>query len=89
MKSCSSKNGVFVGKGYSCDGMFKLSCINIAITNNNIPSMYLLEWSFNLWHQRVGNVNYNSLNFMYKFGLISCNDKLKEKCKICIQAKND
>ena len=29
-----SKNGVFVGKGYACDGMFKLS-VNSVIANNN------------------------------------------------------
>jgi hypothetical protein len=35
-----SKGGVFVGKGYSCDGMYKLS-INKIITN----SAYIVESS--------------------------------------------
>lgn len=37
------KRGVFVGKGYSCDGMFKL---NVEI---NDVSVYIAS-SVNLWH---------------------------------------
>lgn len=42
-----SKNGLFVGKGYSCDGMFKLS-----INENNV-SVYIVESSLSLWHNRL------------------------------------
>ena len=37
-----SKNGVFVGQGYSCDGMFKLSINKVDV------SVYVLDSSFNL-----------------------------------------
>jgi hypothetical protein len=36
-----SKNGMFIGKGYSCDGMFKLSIINKVISH----SSYIVESS--------------------------------------------
>ncbi|XP_077246057.1 uncharacterized protein LOC143885902 [Tasmannia lanceolata] len=49
-----SKNGMFVGKGYFVNGMFKLSI------ENEIISAYIAE-SFDLWHQRLGHVNYNSI----------------------------
>jgi hypothetical protein len=57
-----SKGGVFVGKGYSCDGMYKLS-INKIITN----SAYIVE-SSSLWHYRLAHLNYRSLKFMSKHG---------------------
>ncbi|XP_071920799.1 uncharacterized protein [Coffea arabica] len=44
-----SLNGVFVGKGYSCDGMFKL-CIN----KNNV-SVYIVDASYSLWHGYAEN----------------------------------
>ena len=57
-----SKGGVFVGKGYSCDSMYKLS-INKIITN----SAYIVE-SSSLWHYRLAHLNYRSLKFMSKHG---------------------
>ncbi|XP_072066897.1 uncharacterized protein [Arachis hypogaea] len=45
-----SKGGVFVGKGYLCENMFKLNIVN-TINNNNV-SVYIAE-SFDLWHNRL------------------------------------
>ncbi|KAF2320000.1 hypothetical protein GH714_021885 [Hevea brasiliensis] len=45
-----SINGLFVGKGYSCDGMFKLS-----INNNMNISVYTVESSLSLWHDRLAH----------------------------------
>ena len=42
-KLIMSKNGMFVGKGYSCDGMFKLS-----INNKVNSSGYIVESSSHL-----------------------------------------
>jgi len=47
-----SKGGVFVGKGYLYDGMFKLS-----ITNNKNVITYVCD-SFYLWHFRLGHVHF-------------------------------
>ena len=73
-----SKNGVFVGQGYLCNGMFKLSINKVNV------SVYMLQSNFYLWHARLSHVNFKSINFMSKHGLISCineNEKSK-KCEI-------
>ena len=77
-----SKNGVFVGKGYSCDGMFKLS-----INNNISVSIYIVEQSFSLWHGRLEHANYKTLQYMSKHSMITCQDEINNKCEVCIQAK--
>ena len=52
-----TKNGMYVGKGYMFDGLFKLNVMTIvpSIINKKISSSYLLE-SSNLWHDRLGHV---------------------------------
>jgi len=76
-----SKQGVFVGKGYSCDGMYKLS-----INHINSGSTYIIESSI-LWHNHLAHLNFRSLKFMSKHGLISYNHNHSAKCEICIQEK--
>lgn len=49
-----------MGKRYVSDGLFKLNVIVVKPKNNKvISSAYFLEFS-NLWHNRLGLVNYNS-----------------------------
>ena len=57
-----TKNGMYVGKCYMSDGLFKLNVMTVvpSVINNNTSSSYLLE-SSNLWHGRLGHVNYGSL----------------------------
>ena len=81
-KLIMSKNGMFVGKGYSCDGMFKLS-----INNKVNSSVYIVESSSHLWHLRLAHINFRSLKYMRTLGLIACNDDYNDKCETCIQAK--
>jgi len=59
-----SKGGVFFGKGYVFDGMFKLS-----INNTNNVATYIYN-SFSLWHNRLGHVNFRRMNDMMKLDLI-------------------
>ena len=75
-----SKSGMFVGKGYACDGMYKVS-----INNEIESSAYMLESSY-LWHDRLAHVNFNSLKLMKKLGLINFNDEL-DKCETCVESK--
>ena len=71
-----SKNGAFVGKGYSCDGMFKLS-----ITNNMNNFAYIIGYpSSHLWHGRLAHINFGYIKYMSKHGLISCNSIINEIC---------
>jgi len=76
-----SKNGIFVGKGYNCNGMCKLSIDKI-----NYVSAYIVESDSCLWHARLGHLNCSSLNYMSKNGYISYITQ-HIKCEICIQAK--
>ena len=45
-----TKSGLFVRKGYECEGMFKLNVMTVSpkINNKNNPSAYTLGFS-NLW----------------------------------------
>uniref|UniRef100_A0A2N9I1Q4 Uncharacterized protein n=1 Tax=Fagus sylvatica TaxID=28930 RepID=A0A2N9I1Q4_FAGSY len=53
-----SKFGVFVGKGYSCNGMYKLSLI---INKNDVGCAYIVDSSL-LWHARLGHLNFKVLS---------------------------
>ena len=57
-----SKSGMYVKKGYMSDGMWKLNVMAIIKSSMNKASTftYMLE-SSNLWHGRLGYVNYDTL----------------------------
>ncbi|XP_077233653.1 uncharacterized protein LOC143875958 [Tasmannia lanceolata] len=64
-KMIITKNGLFVGKGYAKDKMYLLSTMDKFVND----SFYLCDLS-NVWHCRLGHLNYNSLNEMVKLELI-------------------
>ncbi|GJW98685.1 retrovirus-related pol polyprotein from transposon TNT 1-94, partial [Tanacetum coccineum] len=83
-----SKNQMYVGKGYAVNGMFKL---NVMVVKNDINKMnssaYLIE-SSNVWHGRLGHVNFNSMRRLIKFNSIpNFHIDLKYKCETCVEAK--
>ncbi|GJX41931.1 retrovirus-related pol polyprotein from transposon TNT 1-94, partial [Tanacetum coccineum] len=91
-KVIMSKANVFVGKAYACDGMFKLNINKITssayLPDCNFISSFNIECStFNLWHNRLGHINYKTMKDMLKQGIISYSGKHKDKCQICVQAK--
>lgn len=73
-----SKGGVFVGKGYSSDRMYKLSL------NKNNEFAYTLGVDSNLWHSRLGHIRKSSSKFIAKSGLISFENFDDNKCEVCI-----
>ena len=77
-----SKNGIFVGKRYATDDMYKLSIINKEVSS----CAYFVDSSY-LWHARLGHLNFKYLKFMSKHGMISYKHDDEKKCEICIQAK--
>ena len=83
-----SKNGMFVGKGYVKDGMFKLNVIAIKnAMNKEKSSTYILE-SSNLWHGRLGHVNFESLRrLIHLYHIPKFNFNSKYKYEICVEAK--
>ena len=77
-----TKNGVFVGKGYSINGMSKLSINEINATAHPSDSSI---W----WHARLGHINYGYLRYMSKNNYINCKNNNERKCEVCVEAKND
>ena len=88
-----TKGGVYVGKGYLDQGLFKLSTVtNDNVINNNnagtsTASVYMIDPSF-LWHSRLGHVNFRSLQRMINLGMLpKCTMDKISKCEICVESK--
>ena len=62
-----TKKGLFVGKGYACNGMFKL---NVENNKASTSSVYMLS-SINFWHVRLCHINSRYVGIMSSLGLIS------------------
>jgi len=70
-----TKEGVFVGKGYATDGMFKLNIMN------KISSSAYMLCDFNIWHARLCHVNKRIISNMSGLGLIpKLPSNIFEKC---------
>ena len=78
-----TKKGLFVGKGYACDEMFKL---NVENNKASTSSVYMLSF-INFWHARLCHVNSRYVKIMSSLGLIPKPSKEFEKCETCSQAK--
>ena len=78
-----TKKGLFVGKGYACDRMFKL---NIENNKASTSSVYMLS-SINFWHAHLCHINSRYVGIMNSLGLIPSLSKDFEKCETCSQAK--
>ena len=78
-----TKNGIFVGKGYATDGMFKLN-----VEFNKVSSSAYMLCDFNVWHSRLCHVNKRIIKNMSNIGLIpKMSENDFEKCDFCSQAK--
>ena len=86
-----TKNGMYVGKRYMRNGLFKMNVMTIVPPmkniNKNTSSAYMLE-SSNVWHGRLGHVNYDTLRRLIN---MECLPKFKidpnHKCEICVESK--
>ena len=77
-----SKKGMFVGKGYACDDMFKL---NVEM-NENSSFAYIVS-CVNVWHGRLCHINNKYMKNMSGLGLIPKLENELEKCEICSMTK--
>ena len=50
---------------------------------NKVASSYVLE-SSNIWHARLGQVNYKSIKKLMNMGLLPNFDCPSEKCQVCV-----
>ena len=87
-----TKNGMYVGKGYMSNGLFKMNVMTVVpptknINNKNTSPAYMLE-SSNVWHGRLGHVNYDTLRRLIN---MECLPKFKidpnHKCEIYVESK--
>ena len=77
-----SKDGMYVRKRYESNGMYKLNVIY------EISSFAYMVFTFDVWHARLGHVNYKSMRSMSNLSLIpkiNCFDL--KKCAICVKSK--
>ncbi|GJU08223.1 retrovirus-related pol polyprotein from transposon TNT 1-94 [Tanacetum coccineum] len=83
-----SKNQMYVGRGYAINVMFKLNEMVVKNDINKInSSTYLIE-SSNVWHGRLGHVNFNSMRRLIKFYSIpNFHIDSKYKCETYVEAK--
>ena len=87
-----TKGGTFVGKEYMSEGLFKLIVFNDNVITSTInksfmSSAYIVE-SCELWHFRLGHVNYRSMYKMTNLGLLPKFGVNKtHKCEICVESK--
>ncbi|GKA65459.1 retrovirus-related pol polyprotein from transposon TNT 1-94 [Tanacetum coccineum] len=83
-----SKNQMYVGKGYAMNGMFKLNVMVVKNEINKMNSSAYLIGSSNVWHARLGHVNFNSMRRLIKFNSIpNCHINSKFKYETCVKAK--
>ena len=87
-----TKNGMYVGKGYMSNELFKMNVMTVVppiknINNKNTSSTYMLE-SSNMWHGRLGHVNYDTLRRLINMECLP-NFKIdpNHKCEICVESK--
>ena len=83
-----TKSGNFIGKGYCNQGLFILNVLEI-INGNTSSSVYMLD-SLDLWHGRLGHVNYSYLKRMKQLGLLNIMSVPydQEKCQVCVESKS-
>lgn len=90
-----TKAGVYVGRGYLCDGLFKA---NVAVIGKNpmysdsiinkSSVAYLLESEILLWHDRLGHINFRKMKKLANLGLIPKFEvNQNHKCETCVEAK--
>ena len=85
-----SKLGMFVGKRYVSNGLFKLNIMIVKpkiMNKRNASFVYVLK-SSNLWHGRLGHVNYGSLKRLINLNHIpTFHIDIKHKFETCVEAK--
>ena len=81
---------MYVGKGYLSNDLLKMNVMTAFPTidnNKGTSSVYVLE-SSNVWHGRLGHVNYYTLDRLINLNLLpKFKIDFNHKCEICVEAK--
>jgi hypothetical protein len=84
-KCVESKHGTFVGKGYDCAGLLRLSLHDVC---NKMVNFVNFSDESDLWHSRFYHASFGglmllaNLNLIPKFNLVK-----KSKCHMCVESK--
>ena len=78
-----TKKGFSVGKGYACDGMFKLNIKNNKVSTS---SVYVLS-SINFWQAHLCHINSRYVKIMSSLGLIPRLSKDFENVKLVVKLR--
>ena len=82
-----TKNDAFVGKGYCNHGLFMLNVFYIIINNASSSFAYIVD-SCDIWHGRLGYVNFSYMNKMVELSLIpKLSLENHVKCESCVEFK--
>ena len=82
-----TKNDAFVGKGYCNQGLFMLNVSDIINNNASSSSAYIVD-SCDIWHGRLGHVNFSYMKKMIKLSLIrKLSLENHGKCESCVESK--
>src|SRR3954462_4648347 len=80
-----SKYVQFVGKGYKCGGLFRLS---LSDSCTKIINHVCNDNESNVWHSRLCHINFGCMTRLANMSLIPKFTTVKgSKCQVCVQAK--
>ncbi|PHT26612.1 Dicarboxylate transporter 1, chloroplastic [Capsicum baccatum] len=80
-----SKGEMYVGKGYLTEVLYKMNVMTVEM-NKSLNSSYLLE-SYDLWHERLGHVNYKTLRKLINLEVLPNFECNKSKYQTCVESK--
>ena len=82
-----SKHGQFIGKGYECGGLFRLSLLDFSNKFVNHICGGINDIA-NVWHSRLCHINFGLMNWLSSMCLIPTFTIAKDsKCHSCVQSK--
>ena len=82
-----TKNDTFMGKSYCNQGLFMLNVYDIINNNTSSSSTYIVD-SCNIWHGRLGHVNFSYMKKIVELSLIPKPSlENNEKCESCVESK--
>ena len=80
-----SKYGQFVGKGYECGGLFRLSLSDVC---TKVINHVCHDNDSDVWHSRLCHINFGCMTRLANMSLIPKFTTVKgSKCQVCVQAK--
>ena len=82
-----TKNDAFVGKGYCSKSLFMLNVYDIINNNASFSSAYIAD-SCDIWHGRLGHVNFSYMKKIVELSLIpKLSLENHGKCESCVESK--